>query len=57
MKTVERIALLQINAAHYQLPLVEIDVNLHDRDTYREGCFSDEVDLSMYDQMMEEEDG
>jgi hypothetical protein len=57
IKTVERIATLQLTAAHLQLPLPQIDRQLEKRDAYIEGYFADEVDLSVYDKIIEDEDG
>ena len=57
IKTVERIATLQLTAAHFQLPLPQIDRQLEKRDAYIEGYFADEVDLSVYDKITEDEDG
>jgi hypothetical protein len=36
--------------------VVEIDENFRDRESYLEGRFSDEVDCSLYDKMMDVED-
>ena len=57
IKTIERIATLQLTAAHFQLPLPQIDQHLEKRDAYIEGYFADEVDLSVYDKITEDEDG
>ena len=57
IKTVERIATLQLTAAHFQLPLPQIDRQLEKRDAYIEGYFADEVDLSVYDNITEDDDG
>jgi transposase len=57
IQTVERIATMQLTAAHFQLPLPQIDRQLEKRDAYIEGYFADEVDLSVYDKITENEDG
>ena len=57
IQTLERIAILQLEEGNYELPLVEIDRELESRESYREGRFTDEVDLSTYEKMMEDEDG
>lgn len=57
IETIERIALLIMNDSNYQLPCAEIDQNYHSRASYLEGQFSDEVDLSIYDRITEDEDG
>jgi transposase len=55
--TLERIAVLIIKDGNYHIPLVTIDPELENRPSYLEGRYSDNVDLSVYDQMMEEKDG
>ena len=57
IKTVERIATLQLTAGSVQLPLPQIDQRLEKRGAYIEGCFADEVDLSVYDTIAGDEDG
>ncbi len=57
IETVERIATLQLTAGNFQLPLPQIDRQLENRATYIEGCFADEVDLSIYDKIMDSGDG
>jgi hypothetical protein len=57
IKTVERIATLQLRAANFQLPLPQIDRQLEKRDAYIEGYFADDVDLSVYDKTEEDDDG
>jgi transposase len=51
IETVERIAALQLTAGKYPLPMPQIDSHLENRSTYIEGCFADEVDLSIYDKI------
>jgi hypothetical protein len=57
IKTVERIATLQLTAGHFQLPLPQIDRQLEKRAAYIEGYFADQVDLSVYDKITEDDDG
>ena len=57
IETLERIAILQLEEGNYELPLAEIDRELESRESYLEGRFTDEVDLSTYEKMMEDEDG
>ena len=60
METVERIALLLMRDGHYHMPSVHIHQDFQQRESYLEGRFSDDVDLSLYDKWMEdkeEEDG
>lgn len=56
INSVERIAILQMNDGSYEMPLVEINEEFQKRETYLEGRFSDDVDLSIYDKLLEEED-
>jgi transposase len=59
METIERIAVLQMKNGEYRLPpftSVTIDENFKNRESYLEGYSSDEVDLTHYDQLLEEED-
>jgi len=57
IKTVERIATLQLTVSHVQLPLPQIDRQLEKRDAYIEGYFADDVDLSVYDKITGDDDG
>jgi len=54
IKTVENIAVLILRDGTVEITLPEIDQDFQKRDAYIEGCFADEVDLSIYD--MEDED-
>lgn len=55
-KTIERIAILLMKEGNYDVPSVEIDQEFRDRESYLDGRFAGDVDLSVYDKMMEEED-
>ncbi len=57
METVERIAVLQLKDGSFEMPLPGIDQEYQNRASYVEGCFTDEVDLSVYDKMMEDDNG
>lgn len=57
MGTVERIALLYISNGNHETPCVKIDESFQDREAYREGRLSEDVDLSIYDRMLEDNDG
>jgi transposase len=57
IKTVERIAILQLTAGNFKLPLPQIDHQFENRASYIEGCFADEVDLSVYDKITEDDNG
>lgn len=55
MKTVERIAFLQMRDGDYEMPSVLIDLEFKNREAYLEGRLSDDVDLSTYDKLLEED--
>lgn len=61
IETIERIAVLLMREGsdeykyRHSEAVVEINENFQDRESYLEGRFSDEVDCSMYDKMMEDE--
>lgn len=57
IKTVERIAMLQLTSGNFQLPVPQIDQQLENRASYIEGCFADEVDLTVYDNITEDDNG
>ncbi len=54
MDTIERIAIIMMKNENYEVPSVQIDYEYEDREAYIEGQFSDEVDLSIYDTNMED---
>ena len=55
-KTIERIALLLMKEGNYDVPSVEIDQRFRDRESYLDGRFAGDVDLSVYDKMMDDDD-
>jgi hypothetical protein len=55
-KTIERIAILLMKEGNYDVPSVEIDQEFRDRESYLDGRFAGDVDLSVYDKMMEAAD-
>jgi hypothetical protein len=55
-KTIERIAVLLVKEGNYDVPSVQIDTEFTDRESYIEGRFADDVDLSVYDKMIEKEE-
>jgi hypothetical protein len=57
IKTIERIATLQLTAGNVQLPMAPIDEHLEKRPSYIEGCVADQVDLSVYDKITGDDDG
>ena len=58
LETIERIASLQLRDGSYPLQPVNTHINedFQNRESYLEGRLSSEVGLSIYDQMMEDED-
>jgi hypothetical protein len=55
-KTIERIAILLMKEGNYDVPSVQIDQEFRDRQSYLDGRFAGDVDLSVYDKMMEDQD-
>jgi len=55
MSCVERIALLYMTDGDLDIPSIDIDEQFQDRQAYREGHLSDEVDLNIYDTMIEDD--
>jgi hypothetical protein len=55
-ETIERIAMLLMKEGNYDVPSVQIDQEFRDRESYLDGRFSADVDLSVYDKMMEQDD-
>ncbi len=56
METLERIAVLLMQEGDYHLPNMPVDHELQHRQSYLEGCFSDEPDLSIYEKLIEDDD-
>lgn len=56
IKTVERIATLQLTAENFQMPLPQIDRQLEKRDAYIQGYLADDVDLSVFDNIAGDND-
>ena len=52
-QTLEQMAFLLLQEGHYQLPDVTFNPELQHRSSYLDGRFSDEPDLSFYDQLIE----
>ncbi|MCP4753968.1 MAG: helix-turn-helix domain-containing protein [Proteobacteria bacterium] len=52
--TIERIAELLLKQSNYVMPEVDVDREFKNRTTYREGRVCDKVNLSLYDELMEE---
>lgn len=57
IQTLERIVILQLKEGNYKAPFVEPNEEFQNRESYLEGHLSDEVDLSQYGGMREDEDG
>lgn len=57
LETLRRIAILYMNQADDPLPCVQIDEGFQERDAYREGRLTEAPDLSVYDKMLEDDDG
>lgn len=57
MDTLERMVVLKLQAEGFDRLTPEVDLEFSHRETYQEGRFADEIDLSRYDQIMEESDG
>jgi len=55
-QTIERIAILLMEEGTYDVPSVQIDHEFTGRESYLDGRFTSDVDLSVYDKMMEEQD-
>jgi len=56
LATLERIAVLLMRGDTHELQWVEVDTSLKNRSSYLEGCFTDEVDFSYYEKMLDHED-
>ena len=56
IRTIEKIAVLQMQTGIYEVNAVEIDMAYRNRQAYLEGRLTDDVDLSGYD-LPENEDG
>ena len=55
LATLERIAVLLMRGENHKLQFVEVDPLLENRSTYLEGRFTDEVDFSYYEKMLDKE--
>lgn len=56
LATLRRIAWLCISQAEDVLPEADVDEDFQQRSAYQEGCLTEEPDLSIYDQLFEEEE-
>jgi transposase len=57
IETIERIAVLQMKKNNYTVPFADYDHDFEQRDAYKDGCFSDDINLSDYDCGTGEENG
>jgi hypothetical protein len=57
IKTLKRIAVLCMNQGDVKIPRAEVDEGFRDREEYVEGHLTDEPDLSLYDKLLEQDDG
>jgi transposase len=55
MNTIERIAVLQMKDTSQGLPAVSVDENLANRESYLEGYVTDDVDLSLYEKIIDDD--
>ena len=56
IETLERIAFLLLQEGNYQLPCASADQDFQRRASYQEGRFSSDVDLSIYEQLIGDDD-
>lgn len=56
ISAVERIALLQLVNSGYEMPIIDNDLELKNNKAYLEGALTDDVDLSIYDQFIGDND-
>jgi hypothetical protein len=56
IKTIERIAVLNMNDGIYEIPTAIINKEMLKRESYIDGRLTDLPDLSLYDKMLEEDD-
>lgn len=54
---VERIGVLLMKEGNVETPLVKVDYGFYRRESFLEGCYGDEVDLSIYDRALGDNDG
>jgi transposase len=57
IETIERIALLYMTQETRVLPCADVDEGFRQREAYLEGRLTDAPDFSLYDKMLEEDDG
>jgi hypothetical protein len=57
IEILERIALLYLSQGAQTLPCVDVDESFRQRDAYLEGSLTDAPDFSLYDKMLEDDNG
>jgi transposase len=57
IETLRRMARLSISQQEFQLSGVEVDESFRQREAYQQGHLTDAPDLSLYDQMLDDEEG
>ena len=53
LESIEEIAIQLFKEGNYPMPTATIDEDFQKRESYLEGCIGDEVDLSVYDRLLE----
>jgi hypothetical protein len=56
IETLRRIAWFCMSQGEQRLPEADVDESFRQRPAYQEGCLTDDPDLSIYDQTLEEDD-
>jgi hypothetical protein len=56
IETLQRIAWFCISQSDQQLPEADVDDSFRERPAYQEGCLTDEPDLSIYDDLLPDDD-
>lgn len=56
IETLQRIAWFCISQGDERLPEADVDDSFRERPAYQEGCLTDEPDLSIYDDLLPDDD-
>ena len=56
VNTIERIAILLMREGNVHTPFIHVEHDFEQQETYLEGRFSGEIDLSLYDKILEDND-
>lgn len=57
VETLRRMARLLMSQGEWQISGVDVDESFRERDAYQQGSLTDAPDFSLYDEMLEDEDG